>query len=607
MNRLLNPIGVLAILVATLISMPLSAQITGTGSLRGTVTAPTPYTAAKVIIRNAEKGVVYAVFTEKGRYEAVNLFPGRYDVHVDKRGLDNSPQQIEVVAGKTATLDFTVKAAQVEPRFVGGRVLRNTTAVAYDELYPPGAGRDIAERTCIICHGVNFVPSMPMSKDAWRGMVQLMTRGNAFRHPGGESQMSPDRLSEQDIETLVTYFGENFGAGKPKRAVLEEVEPELDEEELGKAMFMIYEFPNTAQMEDRYTQEVHFDSKGNVWIAQPRSPGSIIRLDPRTGAYRDYQTPDPTWAPHALVVDKDDTVWYTGPGSRVAHLDPATGFVDLYPVLSKGEHGIAVVMDSKGDAYFTALQSNQIGKWDRKTDTTKMYLNPTPRGRPYGMLVDSQDKIWYAQFHGCIATRFDPLTEKFTEFPALSQPCTMRRFGIDSKDRIWYGLWSNAKGKEGRIGLIEPKNGKIEEFVVPLLFSTPYDVWVDNDDKVWITSDNRLIKFDPTTKKYTFYPLVESYTDVPKLSVTRQNALWYAPRGLSYSRGGPASAAVLYPDKQKMKEFGAYFADNAVESRVRKYQGPNKKVTNTAPKIIPTVPVFHSGPVKRDAVSSYDN
>jgi virginiamycin B lyase len=578
---------------------PVRAEIGGTGSLEGTVSAPKPLVAAKMIIRNVDRKIVYAVYTEKGRFTAVNLFPGKYEVSIDKRGFSGPAKTVEIVAGKRATMELAVQSVVPPPRYVGGRVLPGAVAVPYDILYPKGEGREILERTCIICHGVNFIPVTQLPKAGWEAMIRRMTHGNAFGNPGGESQVAPERLSAKDVETLSTYLGENFGPGKPKRAVLEEAEPVLDEAVLGKAMFMVYEFPNVDGM-DRYTQEVHFDTKGNVWIAQPRSPGSIIRLDPRTGAYRDYQTPDPRWAPHSVAVDKDDTVWYTGAGNRLAHLDPNTGFVDLYPVLKKGEHGIAVVFDTSGNAYFTALQGNQIGKWDRKTDTTTMYQNPTPRGRPYGMLVDRNDKVWYAQFHGCIVTRFDPATERFTEFPALSQPCTMRRFGVDSQGRIWFGLWSNAVSQFGRIGVLEPKTGKIIEFTVPLRFSNPYDTWVDNEDNVWITSDNHLIRYEPKAKKFSFYPLIESHTDVPKLSVTREGALWYAPRGLSFSRGGPASAAVFYPDKNRMTTFGAYFADDAVENRIRRYRGPDKKVANTAPKIMRTVPEFHTGPVKRD-------
>lgn len=586
------------------ISPPASAAIPGTGTISGRVTAPQPFVAAKVHLRHTEKNVAYMVFTVKGRYEAVNLFPGRYEVRVETPGLAGAPVNVRVAADGSATADFDLKVVDRVPRYVGARVLRSRPTAPYDTIYPPGPGRDLVNRTCVVCHGVNFLPSLADSREGWESAIEMMTGFAAFGAENGESMFAPERLSERDRELLLDYLVANFGASSPRRAVREEQLPALDESQLGKAMFIVYSFPNAGAMKDRYTQEVHFDSKGHVWVAQPRYPGSIIRLDPATGDFRDFPTPDPDWAPHSIAVDKDDTVWYTGRGARVAHLDPATGKLDLYPTLKRGEHGIAVVLDSKGDAWFTALQSNQIGHWSRKTNTTRMIPNPTPRGRPYGMLVDRNDKIWYAQFHGCIVTKFDPVTERFTEYPALTQPCMMRRFGLDSKDRIWYGLWAHGDGIRGKIGRLDTQTGRITEFTVPLDFANPYDVWVDVEDRVWISSDNHLIRFDESSGTFAYYPTVEARTDIPKLSITRDGAIWYAPRGFSSSRGGPAAAAVLYPDKNRMTTFGAFYGEGAVDNRIRGYRGPDQPVEDTAPGLLPNVPKFNA-PAKRDAAASY--
>jgi virginiamycin B lyase len=604
MTRILRGLSLAFAAWAGLLSPGAFAAIAGTGIVTGSVTAPAPFVAAKVFLRHADKPITYMVYTQGGRYEAVNLFPGRYEVSVEKAGFAAARRSVAVAAEARATVDFALKVVDVVPKYVGARVLRGTATAPYDVIYPAGPGRALVERSCVVCHGVNFLPSLANDREGWEGVLALMTNPGAFGVEQGESMFAPDLFDAAERETLLDYLTANFGRGSPKRAVREVQLPELDEAELGKAMFMVYDFPNTEAMPDRYTQEPHFDSQGNVWMAQPRSPGSVIRLDPRTGEFRDFAPPDPEWAPHAIAVDKDDTVWYTGKGSRLAHLDPRTGKLDLYPVLRRGEHGIAVVLDSKGDAWFTALQGNQIGHWNRKTDQTRMLPNPTPRGRPYGMLVDRQDKVWYAQFHGCKVTRFDPVTQRFTEFPALSQPCTMRRFGLDSQDRIWYGLWSHSQDKRGRIGRLDTRTGRIVEFTVPLDHSNPYDVWPDGEDRVWITSDNHLIRFDPATEKFTFYPVVESRTDMPKLSVTREGALWYAPRGYSSSRGGPAAAAAFYPDKHRMTTFGAYYAENAVEHRIGRYRGPDRPVRGNAAEIMKKVGSF-SAPTRRDGTSAH--
>ena len=66
-----------------------AANISNTGSLSGAVEAPKPFKAAQVYIRNVDKNILYMVYASGGRYHAVNLFPGNYEVSVSKRGFSS--------------------------------------------------------------------------------------------------------------------------------------------------------------------------------------------------------------------------------------------------------------------------------------------------------------------------------------------------------------------------------------------------------------------------------------------------------------------------------------------------------------------------------------
>src|SRR5262245_19643131 len=90
--------------------------IAGTGAVSGTVTAGKPFTAAQVYLRNAEKGVTFMVYSAGGKYQAVNLYPGDYDVTVARRGFASEPQKISVKAGATVKADFALKEADPTPK-----------------------------------------------------------------------------------------------------------------------------------------------------------------------------------------------------------------------------------------------------------------------------------------------------------------------------------------------------------------------------------------------------------------------------------------------------------------------------------------------------------
>ena len=122
---------------------------------------------------------------------------------------------------------------------------------------------------------------------------------------------------------------------------------------------------------------------------------------------------------------------------------------------------------------------------------------------------------------------------------------------MDSKGIVWFGIYSH-----GKLGKLDPKTGKVTEYKIPLAFAQPYDAWPDHDDNIWIGDDGQggtLIKFDPRTEKFTYYPAPQM-GDMPKLAITREGAIWYTPRS-----SANAAAGVLYPDQSKIKTLGAYY------------------------------------------------
>src|SRR5712691_8783824 len=117
-------------------------------------------------------------------------------------------------------------------------------------------------------------------------------------------------------------------------------------------------------------------------------------------------------------------------------------------------------------------------------------------------------------------------------------------------ENVWFAEFRRCK-----IGKFDPRTGTIVEYAIPMPFSEPYDVWPDRDDNVWISDGGQggtLIRFDPRTEKFTYYPTPQR-TDQPKLAITRDGAVWYTPRSSS-----KAAAGVLYPDVTKITTFGAY-------------------------------------------------
>ncbi|HWP85306.1 MAG TPA: hypothetical protein VNN17_08965, partial [Terriglobia bacterium] len=258
--------------------------------------------------------------------------------------------------------------------------------------------------------------------------------------------------------------------------------------------------------------------------------------------------------PHGLVVDSEGQVfWAETTGFHLGRLDPNSGEMTRYPMDSSGQHpgrGHTPILDSRQDIWYTAIAGDLLGKWDRKTQKTKVWKVPTVGAAPYGIQMDQEEKnVWIAEFRGCKVAKFEIATEKFTEYPALTQPCLIRRLSLDHQGNVWYAVFSG-----GKIGKLDPKTGKIVEYTVPMPFSEPYDIQPDYEGYLWFSDGGQggtLVRFDPRRETFTYFPTPQR-TDQPKLEITRAGAIWYNPRS---SR--KAAVGVLYPDVSKMTTFEA--------------------------------------------------
>src|SRR5919198_4692005 len=271
--------------------------LTGMATMTGSVTAGKPFKAAQVYIRNTDKRILYMVYTNAGQFRALGLFPGNYEVSVTARDLKSDIQKLAIKAGDAPNLRFSLTdipaAAESETDIaqnlegtVSNRVL--VTLDTYDNIYPPGRGREIAESTCMVCHGENFLSSQPAREDVWNTRVDRMVGKELHNRPAqsyadgllGYRSQWVRNWSLKDRQELVAYLVKNFGPGAKPRNVRTVKETPLDEAKLGKAMFMEYYVPQDSPGQGvnapeyagpggrpgtRRIQDVRFDADGNVY------------------------------------------------------------------------------------------------------------------------------------------------------------------------------------------------------------------------------------------------------------------------------------------------------------------------------------------------------
>jgi streptogramin lyase/mono/diheme cytochrome c family protein len=549
-----------------------AASLPGTATVSGTVESPQAFKAAQVYFRLPAKRMLYMVYTVGGKYQAMQLFPGDYEVSVNTKGLQSDVQKLTLKAGENATLNLALHEATAAEK------KKNVEYLKYDEIYPKGAGLAVAEKTCIYCHGEDFLPSRQWTEKQWNSAIDYMTgEGNEQG-----AMIRPNEMSSAERADLVKYLVSNFGPDSRPRAVKLEIDRPVDEANLGRAEYIEYYFnvdaPGQGVNDPKYQpkgggdvsggrrmgQDPQLDPEGNVWVTDRGFPNRLVKLDPKTGKYTDYMMPEPMAALHDMNIDRYGVVWIPeNEGVPKSHpklwqFDPKTEkFTNSYPfdpqnVIAEGtlKHAHSISFDSKGNIYVGYILGGGISVFDRETKKMSTYMIPTPNSFPYGVVTDKHDKIWIAEFHGSKIAKFDPVTKEFTEYEPPTHPALIRRLTVGSDgETIWFGLFS-----AGMLDKLDPKTGKISEYKIPQQISEPYD-FTPEGKYIWFSDAGQggtLIRFDTQTEKFAYFPGPQT-ADMPKIRLTKEGAIWYSPRS---SRDWPG-LGVLYPDVTKITTLAA--------------------------------------------------
>jgi virginiamycin B lyase len=584
---------------------PAQAQVSGMARMSGTVSSSKPFKAAQVYIRNVDMRIMYMVFSNAGQFRAVSLFPGNYEISATAKGFKSNVQKLAVKAGDNPKINVSLQEVassnegEADPLQNVETLRSNRVKVTFDtyeNIFPAGPGRDVAERTCIICHGENFLPSQPGSAAVWNARVDRMMGKANFDRPANsyaEGLLSyraqQFRFSRKDREDLVAYMVKNFGPDAPPRNVRTVQETPLDEAKLGKAMFMEYYVPEDPPGQGvnapeyllpggrpgtRRIQDVRFDAEGNVYGSDRGIPRRLVKLNPRTGERKEWVTPHPKSDVHEVLISPDGMIWMPehaegGVRSYLLGFNPKT---EKWEVNADGDptdvvrNGIkwmqSQAFDSKLNLYMGWIMGGALAKYERETGKVTVFPMPSTNAIPYGVVPDRNDNLWIADWGTGKIMRFDTHTNTWIEFTPPTYPGQTRRPNVDYQNNIWWGIWAAGK-RPGKLAKLDQTTLRITEYTVPEQNAQPYDVVPDLEGNIWFadspTADRSAMigKFNPKDQAFTFYPKPQFGADTPKIQITKDGAIWFAPRG---SRDAPA-ISVLYPDMDKITTFGAYYVN----------------------------------------------
>ena len=508
--------------------------------LSGTIVSPSGQNLDGVTVSAKREGstITTSVYTDaSGGYYFPPLPEGKYRVWAQAIGFERGTAAVDLSAARSA--NFTLhEIADPERRF---RQLPGEMMVA---ALPEASADDarmkkIFMNNCSGCHSTSYTLQFRFDETGWNHIIDLMKIVPVTGvYPGPNAK--PNQILERHQKQLAAYLARARGPGDTSMKVAPRPRPTGD---AARAVWTLYDVPLNpdAGIGTRYNA-----NDGTDWAM-----GTTSKLGQ---------------LPHDGALGLDGTIYFTSNnpnrGVTIGKVDPVTGAVkylkaDATNGLAATAHGL--VRDRAGNLWFDVNPGRRaLGKLDVATEKFSIYQTPegmAPLGGAVTIDIDGKGMVWASTPRG--AVRFDPSTEKFTEFksaiPEQNAKGLAATYGA-AGDRDGNGWWSQmamdtvykadiASGKAIGVKMPDVKvdrlfgedrafYDKVSDlgFNAPLPWSQgPRRMGTDkNADLLWVCNSfgSSFAKINPRTLETTIVPLPDPTMQAYHIVVDSRHNVW---------------------------------------------------------------------------------
>ena len=360
--------------------------------------------------------------------------------------------------------------------------------------WPEGASKQRFADTCGGCHDINRV-RVGYTPDGWLTVVRMMQNMSA---PVPAEEWGP----------MTEYLMKNFPERQRPNAVIIDGPAKVD--------IKMWDVPTQGSR----PHDPLAARDGSIWWSG-QLVNKLGRVDPKTGAIKEYTLKSAFTGPHGLVEDKNGKIWFTGNNAGlIGKLDPNTGVVTEYPLPDpKAKDPHSLTFDQSGMLWFTVQQANMMGRLDPTSGTIKLLTSPTEKSRPYGIQINAQGVPVLVEFGSNKIATIDPQTLAIKEYPLPDAAARPRRLAIGPDGMVWYADFAR-----GFIGRLDLATGAVKEWQSPSgPKSEPYGM-VFTKGAIWYNESgakpNTIVRFDPATEKFQSWAIPGGGDIVRNMDVT---------------------------------------------------------------------------------------
>ena len=484
--------------------------------------------------------ITTSVYTDTaGNYYFPAMAAGKYNVWAQALGFESARSSVNLDARRRHNFALQpMNDAEQRFRQLPGEIM---VAALPEATADDAHMKKIFTNNCTACHTPGYALQFRFDEAGWNKIIDLMkVVPNNGVYPGPTAK--PNQIMERTQQQLAAYLAHARGPGESSMKVASRPRPTG---EAARAVWTLYDLP----------------------------------LNPDTGIGTKYNPNDGTdWSlgttskigqmPHDGGMGLDGTIYFTvnnaNRSATIGKVDAKTGEVKYLKTLNANgtaatAHGL--VRDNDGNFWFDINTGRRgLGKLDTATEKITVYQTPadmSPLGGAVTMDVDGKGKIWASTPNG--AVRFDPASERFTEFKSVAIANGPKGSGVTygaAGDRDGNGWWAQmaldtigkgdvATGKSIAVKLpslqsemdrLKPEDRTFYENFSGANFNTPVP-WSQgprrmgtdkNADVLWVGNSwgNTLARIDTKTLETKMIPFPDPTMQPYHIAVDTRHNVW---------------------------------------------------------------------------------